>query len=225
MLCMQMIADRVRDGLQTDDDLAMLTARRRQFPDFQADFGINYDNETCARYNWEQTWNDCKVSDPPCRLYVCKASYHTTPDNQTVVEGLASLRSTVFSYAADVLAISIGASVRLIRNVNVGAGLVNSALGKVVKVVYDNADVQALMNSKHPPPYMIVVDFPGFLGFADPSNPSDGSRIYPFPDHPTFVPIYRSKFVPAKRDLPKWISLKQTTSDCYRMQFPIDLAR
>lgn len=219
-----MIADRIRDSQQTEDDLAMLTAMRRRFPNYQADYGIHYDNENCSRFNWEQAWHDCKASDPPRRLYICKASYNTTSQNQTVVEGLACLPATKFGYAADVLAVSIGADVRLIRNINVGAGLVNSAIGKVVKVVYNNADVQALMDNKQPPPYMIIVDFPGFLGFLDSANPT-GPRIFPFPQRPTCVPIYRTKFTPARRDLARWMTLQQTPSECYRQQFPLDLAR
>jgi len=38
--------------------------------------------------------------------------------------------------------------VRLIKNLNVSAGLVNSAVGKVVRVLYNNADCGDLLASR-----------------------------------------------------------------------------
>lgn len=220
---LQMIADRIRNGEQTDDDLVKLTAQRHRFPNVQADYGIHYTNEACTLHNWEQAWAECKGTDPPRRLYVAKASYETTSDNQPVVDWLSSLPAKDFGFAADVLPLCLGADVRLIRNVNVGAGLVNSALGKVVAVMYDNGDVPALRANKHPPPYCIVVDFPGFQGFVDPLDPR--GRSSPFPMQPTWVPIFRTKFVPEAKNLPKFVRNKQRPSQCYRLQFPLDLAR
>jgi len=43
-----------------------------------------------------------------------------------------------YNYAEDVLCVTEGYDVRLITNVNVAAGLVNSASGTVVKVLFDN---------------------------------------------------------------------------------------
>ena len=57
-----------------------------------------------------------------------------------IVDGLSALPATKFNFATDVLCVSIGCDVRLVRNVNVSAGLVNSATGTVVSVIYDNAD-------------------------------------------------------------------------------------
>src|SRR5208282_5112810 len=102
-------------------------------------------------------------------------------------------------------------------------GLVNSASGTVVKVIYDNADVHSLVSGKNPPPYCIVVDFPGFQGFVTKRNTDE--RLFPFPSNPNRVPIYRQKFTPVRRDLPQWIAKKQDTADCYREQFPLDLSR
>lgn len=217
-----MIADRIRNGEQTDDDLDKLTVQRCRFPNFQADYGLHYTNESCSLYNWDHAWNACKGTEPPRRLYVCKASYETTSDNQQVVDWLASLPATNFGFAADVLPLCLGADVRLIRNVNVSAGLVNSALGKVVRVMYDNRDVPALLARKHPPPFVIVVNFPDFQGFPDPHDQT--RRIFPFPSQPTWVPIFRTKFVPERRNLPKFVVNKQRPSQCYRQQFPLDLA-
>ena len=159
---LQQICDRLRYNEQTSEDLEKLTYQRRKFPTFLTDYGIYYDNESCALHNWQHAWFDCKTSKPQKRLYICKASYSMTSNNQPVIDALSSLPSTKFGYAADVICLSIGSDVRLIKNVNVSAGLVNSAIGKVVKVIYNNADVPALLQQKNPPPYMIIVDFPGF---------------------------------------------------------------
>src|SRR5208282_1782657 len=75
----------------------------------------------------------------------------------------------------------------------------------------------------NPPPYCIVVDFPGFQGFVTKRNTDE--RLFPFPSNPNRVPIYRQKFTPVRRDLPQWIAKKQDTADCYREQFPLDLSR
>lgn len=47
------------------------------------------------------------------------------------------------------------------------AGLVNSASGTVVKVIFNtsNAEMQSLLDGQHVPLYCIVVDFSGFHGF------------------------------------------------------------
>jgi hypothetical protein len=78
------------------------------------------------------------------------------------VDALSCLPPTKFGYAADVMCVSIGSDVRLIKNVNVSAGLVNSAIGKVVKVVYNNADVPALLAGKNPPPFCIIIQLDTF---------------------------------------------------------------
>ena len=44
---------------------------------------------------------------------------------------------------------SVVCDVRLVKNVNVSAGLVNSAIGKVVKVICNNADIQLVRDGKH----------------------------------------------------------------------------
>src|SRR5208282_2555948 len=218
---LQQICDRMRDGTQTDVDLRQLTFQKRSYPEVQSDYGIHYDNESCAANNWKQIWSDCQSSTPTSRLYICKASYHMTGSNQSIVDGLSALPATKFNFAPDILCVSEGCDVRLVKNINVGAGLVNSASGTVVKVIYDNADVHSLVSGKNPPPYCIVVDFPGFQGFVTKRNTDE--RLFPFPSNPNRVPIYRQKFTPVRRDLPQWIAKKQDTADCYREQFPLDL--
>ena len=53
----------------------------------------------------------------------------------------------------------------LTYTVNVSAGLMNSTTGTVVKVIYDNTDVQDLLDGQHHPAYCITVNFPQFCGF------------------------------------------------------------
>jgi len=227
---LQRICDRLRNGTQTDADLTQLTFQRTRFPDFMPDFGIHYDNESCSLYNWRQLWSTCKAATPPSRLYICKATYHTTNNNQPVVDALAALPPTKYNFASDVLCVSEGCDVRLIHNLNVGAGLVNSASGRVVRVIYNNADVPAILAGKNPPPYCIVVDFPSFRGFpvvVKPTNPKEPvviERTFPYPSQPQCVPIYRQKFRVMRSDIPSWVVKLQKTSECYREQFPLDLS-
>lgn len=79
-----------------------------------------------------------------------------------------------------------------------------------------------LLTGKNPPPYCVVVDFPGFHGF--PSKDDADIRIYPFPNYKTLVPIYREKFIPLRTHLSSAIIKKQTVSESYRIQFPLDLS-
>jgi hypothetical protein len=217
------ICDRIRDGEQTEEDLRKLTCQRRRFPDWVTDHGIHYENDVCTVHNWRQLWLECSSVTPPRRLYICKATYHTTPDNQAVIDGLCCLPPRVYNYAPDVLCVSEGCEVRLVQNINVAAGLVTSATGTVVKVIYNNADVQSILDGKNCPPYCIVVEFPQFIGFLDTAESGD-LRIRPFPDHPRWVPIYRKQFSVMAKDLPSWIRKKQMPKDCYRKQFPLDLS-
>ena len=230
---LQQICDRLRCGKQTDDDRRKLLCRRRHFPDFVTDFTLHYENERCSFSNLTQLWSECTAASRSAlhsgndhtagasRLYICKATYHSTRDNHSVVDGLAALPPQTFSFAADVLCVAVGCDVRLIKNDNVAAGLVNSATGTVVRVIYDNADTTALLAGKHPPPYCIIVAFSGFRGFLS----QTGQRSHPFPNQPQWVPVYREKFVAPRADLPSWIVKKQEVKDCWRVQFPLDLCR
>jgi hypothetical protein len=217
------ICDRIREGKQTDDDLRNLTYQRRRFPEVVTDYGIHYENDVCSVHNWRQLWAECTSATPVGRLYICKATYHTTSDNQPIIDALAALPPKMYNYAPDVLCVAEGCEVRLVQNINVAAGLVNSASGKVVKVIYNNADVQSLLDGKNPPPYCIVVDFPGFHGFLEKSG-SDETRCHPFANHRQWVPIYRQQFNVMAKDLPSWIRKKQLAKECYRTQFPLDLS-
>lgn len=95
-----------------------------------------------------------------------------------------------------------------------------SLTGTVVNVVYNNADVPALLKGEHPPAYCIVVNFPCFRGFV--KSADTGEREFPLRDR-HLVPLYRTKFYPNR--VPGWIRKKQAPSTCYREQFPIDLSR
>jgi PIF1-like helicase len=218
---LQQICDRIRTGRQTDDDRVLLLRQALNYPELKPDYTVHYENDSCFSTNWRNLWSECQASDPPKRLYICRASYYTTGDNDVVVDGLAVLPAKHYTYAADTLCVSEGCDVRLIRNINVEAGLVNSSTGRVVRVIYDHADVSALLTGKHPPPYCIVVEFPDFKGF-----PSDTEeRVHPFPHKLKWVPIYRERFTPLRCNVPSWIIKKQTTARCWREQFPLDLCR
>jgi len=216
---LQQICDRLRKCEEKEEDRAVLLYQGRNYSDFTPDFALHYDNESCASSNWQQLWSDCKSCDPPKRLCVCRATYHTTLENHQVVDGLAALPSKLYKFAPDVLCVAVGGEVRLVKNMNVAAGLVNSATGTVVCVLYDNADCSALLAGNHPPPYCIIVSFSGFRGF----EMKDKRVVYPFPNNPHWVPVYRERFVVARSDLPSWIVQRQEPRDCWREQFPLDL--
>jgi len=224
---LQEIADKMRNGMQEPADLEKLTYLLRKFPDCEVDNGISYTNELCSVNNWMELWQVCKKTST--RMTVCKATYDTQPGNSEVVDGLARLPQSVYSYAPDVLCLAVGASVRVVQNLNLPAGLVNGAVGTVVKVVYDNSDMhtkdkQGLLDGKLPPPYFIVVDIPTFQGYILDSTKPD-ERWFPFQDHSTWVPIFREKFVPLASDIPQWIRKRQSPYTCYRIQFPLDLSK
>ena len=58
------------------------------------------------------------------------------------------------------------------------AGLVNNATGTVVKVIYNNADVQALLDGQHPPAYCIIVNFLSFVDFLLLANVNFQSKTH-----------------------------------------------
>ena len=89
---------------------------------------------------------------------------------------------------------------RLIKNLDVAAGLINSATGTVMNVSYENADCGTLLESKNPPPYCIVVEFAGFAGFIT----KGGQRVYPFPNQPHWVSVYRQRVSALRSDLLSW---------------------
>jgi len=222
---LQEICDRLRAGEQTEDDLRVLTFQRRRHPEYVPDVGIHYDNELCATLNIKELWAQCQSFDPPRRLYVCKASYHTTESNDRVVAALSAMSPTKFQFAPDVLCLAEGCQVRLIKNLNVAAGLVNSSNGTVQRVIYRNADVPAIREGKFPPPYAIIVSFRGFTGFPAPTDTDPSRREFPFPAHKDWVPIYRQNFIPKSRDVTSAIWKQQEISKSGRTQFPISLSR
>lgn len=63
------------------------------------------------------------------------------------------------------------------------------------------------------------MDFPDFRGFLQGQN-----RIFPFSNEPSWVPVFRQKFTIASRDIPSAIRTSQPAKDCYRLQFPLDVA-
>jgi len=211
------IMDRVRDGSQTLSDLDKILHQQTKYQNTQTAHGIHYSNESCSISSWLDLWETCKQHDPSSRLFISKASYHSDGKNDLVVSGLAALPPSQYHFAPDVLCVAKSSEVRLITNLNVSAGLANSATGTVVKVIYNNADVQALLNGHHPPAYCIIVNFPQFRGFL-----IGEERKFPL-QNPHWVPPYRHRFLP--QTVPGWIRKKQSPSLCYRDQFPLHLCR
>ena len=98
-----------------------------------------------------------------------------------------------------------------------------SASGTVVRVIYNNADVSLLLSGEHVVPYCIVVSFEGFHGFIV-KRGGTVRRVFPFPNNRTWVPIFRRRFGVKISSLPTWVRKNQLQKDCYRIQFPLDLA-
>jgi hypothetical protein len=138
---------------------------------------------------------------------------------KNVVRSLPSVPANEFSYAPDALCLAKGCEVRLITNIDTSAGLVKNSLGRVVQIIYDNADTVALVKGEHPPAYCVIVYFPQFRGFVSKSSLSE--RYYPFTSN-KLVPVYRRRFHMEK--LPECIRKVQEAKFCYRGQFTIDLS-
>ena len=217
------ICDRMRQGKLTEDDCIKLTYQRTRFPEVVTDYGIHYQNEMCSMYNWRQLWNECQSTTSSCHMYLCKATYHVTANNEQIVEVLSALPPQVYDYAPDILAVAEGSEVRLLQNVNTSAGLVTSSTGTVVRIIYNNADASLLLHGEHVIPYCIIVSFEGFQGFPMKHSGSQ-TRIFPFVNQHKWVPIYRKKFRIKNSSLPTWVRKKQLAKYCYRIQFPLDLS-
>jgi uncharacterized protein (DUF3820 family) len=219
-VCWQDIMDRVRDGTQTDDDQVKLQFQATRFPNARTHYGVHYTNEMCSFYNYVELWDECKREQPNAYMHVCRAVYHESDGNDFVREALAKVPANKFGYAPDVLCVTEGTQVHLVRNINVSAGLVNSAAGRIVRVVYNNADVQALLDGRCPAPYSLIVEFEDFGGF-----PVEGTaeRYFPFPARKKWVPLFKNDFFMDK--VPKNITDKQGAGYCWRRQFPVDLNR
>jgi len=115
-------------------------------------------------------------------------------NNDDCIDALKALPPQAYDYAPDILCVTEGCEVRLLQNINIAAGLVTSQSGTVVKVIYNNADANLLLAGEHVTPYCILVSFTAFQGFAQ--NANDGNRrTFPFPNQPTWVPIYRKRLV------------------------------
>jgi hypothetical protein len=174
----------------------------------------------CTSYNYVELWDACKTSDPPRYMHISRAGYYNR-SNDNIISVLSTIPASEYGYAQDVLCFTEGADIRLVKNVNVSAGLVNSAVGRVVKVLYDNADVASLLDGKYPPPFCIVADFPDFSGFPDKDD--SATRNFPFPHQKTWVLLFREKF--QTTHVPPKIRKLQSQSPCWREQFPCDLSR
>jgi len=109
-----------------------------------------------------------------------------------------------------------------VKNISLSAGLINGATARVVKVLYDNADVQLILEGKHPQPGCVIVECDSFQGYVlDEKKPNE--RFFPFEDHHQWAPIFREKLYAKSSDLPAFIRKAKATG-LFRFQFPLDLA-
>jgi hypothetical protein len=109
-------------------------------------------------------------------MHICKASYYTTGTNNTVVKAQSAIESSKFNFAQDVLCLAKGCEVRLITNIDNSAGLVNSAMGTVVRIVYNDADPKRLTDGELALPDHIIVQFKCFRGRLQKTTPHDNSQ-------------------------------------------------
>ena len=210
------ISNSLRKGTQTQDQLNKLLLQYKRHAEVVPDRGVHYTNETASAYNFRDLWRKSQQLNK--RVFVCKASYFESGNNQLVCDALAALPAKHYNFAPDLLCVYEGCEVRLVKNIDVSAGLVNGAIGTVVKVIYDTADVKFLLEGKHPPPYYLIVDFPEFRGFnGDKDN-------FTFLYHPTWVALTRQKFTIMPSNVPKYVRNKQNASQCWRMNFPCDVS-
>ena len=57
---------------------AFVSASSIAYPNVETAHGIHYSNESCSISNWLDLWETCKNRDPPLRLFISRASYHTS---------------------------------------------------------------------------------------------------------------------------------------------------
>ena len=210
------IANSLRKGTQTRNELDKLQLQYKRHPNALPDRGIHYTNESAAMHNFVDLYRYSQLHDK--RMFVCKASYFETDNNRMICDSLAAIPAKHYNFAPDLLCVYEGCEVRLVKNLDVAAGLVNGASGTIIKVVYDAADAKFVCEGQTVPPAYLIVDFPEFRGYkGDNTN-------FTFTHHPTWVALIREKFSIMQSNLPKHIRCKQKTSDCWRMQFPVDIS-
>ena len=107
-----------------------------------------------------------------------------TADNSQIVDTLSTLPPHAYDYAPDILCVAESSEVRLLHNVNIGAGLVASQCDAVVKLIFNNADANLLLAREHIVPYCLVVSFARFHGFVETKNGTERC-IFPFPNQRT----------------------------------------
>lgn len=164
------------------------------------DRGIHYTNETAAAYNLKDVWRKSQAVDK--HVHMCKASYFQTGNNQLIVDSLSCIPAKQYSFVPDFLCVYKGCEVRFVKNLDVAAGLVNGAIGTVVKIIYNESDAKLLMDNEKPAPCYLIVDFPDFRGFQ--GNKDNVTFVY----HSTWVTLVREKFTIMASNIPKHIRMK-----------------
>ena len=83
-------------------------------------------NENAAMYNFTDLYRYSLQHDK--RIFVCKASYFETENNRTIYDSLAAIPAKHYNFAPDLLSVYEGCEVRLVKNVDVAAGLCKRCL-------------------------------------------------------------------------------------------------
>jgi len=149
-----------------------------------------------------------------------------TTTNQDVVDALSVLPPQAYDYAPDILCIAEGSEVRLLQNMNIAAGLVTSQSGTVIKLIYNNADVEALVSGEHVKrvlPYCIIISFTGFQGFLDKKTSGrTTTRVFLFSIIGRGCPSKENASM--SKCLAYHLGFGQMETECYKIQFLLHLA-
>ena len=124
------ILGRLRKGEQTSENLDRLMYQNSKFPLALVDRGVHFKNEACSLHDYQDTWRTCQLTGR--RLFISRASYHMTADNDKVVSHLSAIEASQYKFAQDALCLAVGSEVRLVKNLNVSVDLVNSATGCII---------------------------------------------------------------------------------------------
>jgi len=114
-------------------------------------------------------------------------------DNREVGDALSILPPQAYNYAPDTSCPAEGREIRLLQNINVAAGLVTSQTGTIVKVIYNNDDTRALLAGEHAVPCCIIVSFSTFRVLLR-RQILQAHAYFPFPNQPSWLPIFRKHF-------------------------------
>jgi len=142
--------------------------------------------------NWRQLWSECQSTDPPKRLYICKASYYMTGENIRLSRVWRHFchQSSTLQLMCCALQLDVTLDWSRMSTSQLDWWTVQLVLwwrwSMAMRIVLHSITL-CRTSREHPPPYCIAVDCPGFRGFCT----ATGERILPFPNQPHWVPMYR----------------------------------